>query len=286
MAAVWPRTAVEEVNLFVQISALRAILDREQPGQSCIQTVIGRGYRFIAPVRRCAKGMDSPVSPDSDERIDLAPVAKREPPRASLVVLPFADFGRDPEHDYFVDGVTECLTTDLSRISGAFVIGRSTAFSYKGKSPDPKQIGRELNVRYVLEGSVQRAGNRIRLNVQLVEAETGGHLWVDRFDKPFADILDMQDEIVSRLSNQLQAELIEAEARRAERALNPDAMDFVFRGRSALNRGFSPDILRKARELYERALKLDPGNIDALVGIASVDVLERSPINLYHIRRP
>ena len=111
--------------------------------------------------------------------------------------------GGDPEQEYFVDGVTESLTTDLSRISGSFVIGRNTAFTYKGKHVDLKQIGRELNVRYVLEGSVQRSGNRLRVNVQLIDAETGAHLWAERFDKPVADFFDMQDEIVARLANQL-----------------------------------------------------------------------------------
>src|SRR6516162_7528161 len=134
-----------------------------------------------------------------------AALERREPPRLSLVVLPFTNIGGVPEQEYFADGVTESLTTDLSRISGAFVIGRSTAFSYKGKSPDLKQIGRELNVRYVLEGSVQRSGNRMRVNVQLIKAETSGHLWADRFDKPVSDLFDMQDEIVARLANALNA---------------------------------------------------------------------------------
>ena len=165
------------------------------------------------------------------------PPEKSGPPRLSIVVLPFANIGGDPEQDYFVDGVTESLTTDLSRISGAFVIGRSTAFTYKGKAVDLKQIGRELNVRYVLEGSVQRGGDRMRVNVQLIEAETGAHLWAERFDKPVADLFDMQDEIVSRLANQLRAELIDAEARRAERAPNPDSMDLYFQGQALFYRG-------------------------------------------------
>ena len=152
----------------------------------------------------------------------VAPVEKLEPPRLSLVVLPFANIGGDPEQEYFVDGVTESLTTDLSRISGAFVIGRSTAFTYKGKAVDLKQIGRELNVRYVLEGSVQRGGNRMRVNVQLIDAEIGNHVWAERFEKPLADLLDMQDEIVARLANTLNAQLIAAEARRVEQAPNPE----------------------------------------------------------------
>ena len=133
-----------------------------------------------------------------------------EPPRLSIVVLPFANIGGDPEQDYFVDGVTDSLTTDLSRISGSFVIARNTAFTYKGKSVDLRQIGRELNVRYVLEGSVQRAGARMRVNVQLIDAESGNHLWAERFDKPVADLFDMQDEIVARLANALSAQLFAA----------------------------------------------------------------------------
>jgi len=146
-------------------------------------------------------------------------------PRLSMVVLPFANIGSDPEQEYFVDGVTESLTTDLSRISGSFVIACNTAFTFKGKRVDVKKLGRELNVRYVLEGSVQRSSNRLRVNVQLIDAETGNHLWAERFDKLIADLFDMQDEIVSRLANTLRAELNAAEARRAERSPHPDTMD-------------------------------------------------------------
>ena len=148
--------------------------------------------------------------------------AKPAPPRLSIVVLPFANIGGDPDQEHFADGVTENLTTDLSRIRGAVVIGRNTAFTYKGKAADLKQVGRELNVRYVLEGSVQRGGNRMRVNVQLVDAETGSHLWAERFDRPLTDLFDMQDEIVARLANALNAQLVAAEARRAERSPTPE----------------------------------------------------------------
>ena len=151
------------------------------------------------------------------------------PPRLSIVVLPFANIGGDPEQEHFVDGVTESLTTDLSRIRGSFVIGRNTAFTYKGKAVDLKQIGRELNVRYVLEGSVQRGGNRMRVNVQLIDAETGSHLWAERFDKPLADLFDMQDEIVARLANALNAQLVAAEARRGERTRPPTRWTSIFK---------------------------------------------------------
>ena len=147
-----------------------------------------------------------------------------------MVVLPFANIGGDPEQQHFVDGVTESLTTDLSRIRHAVVIGRNTAFTYKGKPVDLKQIGHELNVRYVLEGSVQRGGNRMRVNVQLIDAETGNHLWAERFDKPLADLFDMQDEIVARLAGAFNAQLAAAEARRAEQAPNPELDGLLFSG--------------------------------------------------------
>jgi TolB-like protein len=194
-------------------------------------------------------------------------------PRLSIVVLPFVNIGGDPEQDYFVDGVTESLTTDLSRINGAFVIARNTAFTFKGKPVDVKRLGRELNVRYVLEGSVQRGGKRLRVNVQLVDAETGNHLWAERFDKPVADLFDMQDEIVSRLANSLDAELVAAEARRAERSPHPDAMDLVFQGSSWYNKGPPPDCMAQARRFYEKAIALDPENIEAMVGLARVEAV-------------
>jgi TolB-like protein/class 3 adenylate cyclase/Tfp pilus assembly protein PilF len=192
-------------------------------------------------------------------------------PRLSIVVLPFANIGGDPEQDYFADGVTESLITDLSRIRGSFVIARNTAFTFKGKAVDVKQVGRELNVRYVLEGSVQRSGNRLRVNVQLINAEAGNHLWAERFDKAVTDLFDMQDEIVSRLANTLGAQLIAAEARRSERFQNPDSMDLFFQGRAWFNKGLTPELMTQAQTSFQRALTLDPGNIDAMHGLAMVD---------------
>jgi TolB-like protein/class 3 adenylate cyclase/tetratricopeptide (TPR) repeat protein len=192
-------------------------------------------------------------------------------PHLSIVVLPFANFGDDPEQDYFVDGVTESLTTDLSRISGSFVIARNTAFTFKDKAVNVQQIGRELNVRYVLEGSVQRSGKRLRTNVQLIDVETGKHLWAERFEKPVVDLFDMQDEIVSRLAQALDAQLVLAEARRAERLRNPDVLDLVFQGLACVYQGPTPEHLTQARGFFERVLVIDPRNVGALVGMASVD---------------
>jgi TolB-like protein/Tfp pilus assembly protein PilF len=189
-----------------------------------------------------------------------------------LVVLPFANIGGDPEQEHFVDGVTESLTTDLSRIRGSFVIGRNTAFTYKGKAVDLMQIGRELNVRYVLEGSVQRGGNRMRVNVQLIDAETGNHLWAERFDKPLADLFDMQDEIVARLAGALNTQLVAAEARRAEQAPSPDSMDLYFQGLAWHNKGLTPDNVAQAQSFFDRALSADPDNLDALIESARADL--------------
>jgi TolB-like protein len=225
------------------------------------------------PVRAYTVVWDGPNPATPAERAGAAPLS---PPRLSIVVLPFANLSGDSEQDYFVDGVTESLTTDLSRISGSFVIARNSAFSYKGRSVDVRQVGRELNIRYVLEGSVQRNGNRLRVNVQLVDAGTGNHIWAERFEKPIADLFDMQDEIVSRLANTLNTQLIEAEARRAERSLHPDAMDLYFQGKAWANRGPTPEHLAQARSFFERALVLDPENIEALVGIAAVEAVNAS----------
>jgi TolB-like protein/class 3 adenylate cyclase/Tfp pilus assembly protein PilF len=221
------------------------------------------------PVRAYAVVGEKPTAATHAERERRGALSA---PRLSIVVLPFANLSGDPEQDYFVDGVTESLTTDLSRISGSFVIGRHTAFTYKGKLVDLRQIGRELNVRYALEGSVQRGGNRLRVNVQLVDAQTGAHLWADRFDKPIADLFDMQDEIVARLANTLRAELTDAEAKRAKQSPHPNSMDLFFQGIASWNKGWTPEYMAQARSFFERALELDPANIEAMVWLASIDV--------------
>src|SRR5947208_1680633 len=256
-----------------------------EPGGICISSsayeqIRGKvGVEFADLGEQNLKNILRPVRAYAviQDRLDVGTSAVIMPspplaPRLSMVVLPFANIGGDPEQDYFVDGVTESLTTDLSRIRGAFVIGRHTAFTYKGKAVDLKQIGRELNVRYALEGSVQRGGNRLRVNVQLVDTETGSHLWAERFEKPFTDLFDLQDEIVSRLANALDTELVVAEARRAERSLHPDAMDLYFQGLARLSKGATPEYAAQARGFFERALALDPENIEALVGVAQVEV--------------
>jgi TolB-like protein/Flp pilus assembly protein TadD len=193
-------------------------------------------------------------------------------PRLSIVVLPFVNLGGNSEQDYFVDGITESLTTDLSRIPGAFVIARNTAFTFKNKPVDARVIGRELGVRYVMEGSVQSSGtgDRIRVNAQLIDTETGAHLWAERFDKPRGDIFEMQDEITTRLARTVGIELVAAEGRRAERERpnNMDAVDLTMRGWAILNQPLSLRRDREACDLFEAALRLDDRNVEALVGLA------------------
>jgi TolB-like protein/lipopolysaccharide biosynthesis regulator YciM len=182
-------------------------------------------------------------------------------PRLSIVVLPFTNLSNDPEQQYFADGITEDVTTDLSRIAGMFVISRSTAFTYKDKRVDAKQIGRELCVRYVLEGSVRRGHSRVRVNAQLIDAETDTHLWAERFDGDAGDLFGLQDEITSRIAVALDLELIAAEAARSTE--HPDAVDYILQGRAAVSNPRSRGKYAEAISLFERALALDPRSVAA-----------------------
>jgi TolB-like protein len=176
-----------------------------------------------------------------------------------------------PAQDYYADGITENLTTELSHIKGSFVIARNTAFAYKGKPIDSKEIGKELGVRYVLEGSVQRDQNRVRVNAQLVDAETGAHLWADRFDEDLADLFKLQDQVVARLANMLNLEIVKAEAAKGARSNNPDAIDLVMRGWGLVNdvgAFSSKEKTNAARALFEQALAIDPNNVEAITGAA------------------
>ncbi|MGA7867370.1 MAG: hypothetical protein WCA23_25835, partial [Stellaceae bacterium] len=152
-------------------------------------------------------------------------------PRLSIVVLPFANLSNDPDQQYFADGITEDLTTNLSQLPDMFVISRNSAFTYRNKLIDTRQIGRELNVRYVLEGSVQRSGSQVRVSAQLIDAETDAHLWAERFDRDASDLFALQDEITRQISLALRVEITTAAAARP--AQNSDVLDYVLRGRAS-----------------------------------------------------
>jgi len=248
--AVWKGRIVSDAALTTRLNAVRCAIGDTGEKQHLIKTLPRKGFRFVGSVQETQTPAIASVAAHPGEQ-DPGRVAgpeqscavngeglgakvhdggtitgPRRSPRLSVVVLPFVNLSGDPEHDNFVDGLVESLITDLSRISNMFA--RNSTLSYKGKEIDVRQVGRELNVRYVLVGSVQRNGNRLRMNVQLIDAESGKHLWAERFEKPIADLFDMQDEIVSRLAYTLHVQLVIAAARRAERLVHPDAKDLNF----------------------------------------------------------
>jgi TolB-like protein/DNA-binding winged helix-turn-helix (wHTH) protein len=323
IAAVWPGTVVEDSNLPTQISALRRVLDRGRPNGSCIQTVPGRGYRFVAAVthpaaeersvsmngkadqaeedapklaadlaasraaiaalsRRRTAGIAiaaavgvvlavtagawwlwsrSKPSPPTKVAVAASTEQRLVAPRMSIFVLPFTNLSNDPDQQYFAEGLTDDLTLDLSRLSELFVLSRNSAFAYRTKPVDTKQIGRELGVRYVLEGSVRRSGNQLRVNAQLIDAETGGHLWAEPFDRDASNMLVVQSEITTRIAIALDLALIDVEAARPKQ--NPDVLDYVLRGLAALNKPPTRENYAEAMSAFERALTVDPGSVDA-----------------------
>jgi len=247
---VWPGV-VEGANVTVQISALRRALDEGPSEPSLIQTIPGRGYRFVGTVTRCGG----------------EPSSAYAAPRLSIVVLPFVNLSTDTDQQYFGDAITDDITTDLSRLAAMVVISRNTAFTYRNKPIDTKQIGRELSVRYVLEGSVRRSGNQVRVNAQLVDAETDTHLWAERFEGDTADLFALQDEITARIAVALNLELIGAEA--ARRSEHPDALDLLLRARASLITPATPQIRAERIAILERALAIDPGSIEAQSWLAN-----------------
>jgi adenylate cyclase len=202
----------------------------------------------------------------------LPAIVKNPAPRLSFVVLPFENLSKDPDQEYFADGITDDLTTDLSRISGSFVIARNTAFTYKGKPVDVKQIGHELGVRYAVEGSVRRSGDQVQVNVQLIDAESGAHQWADRFETDRRNLADAQSEITGRLARSLNVELVRDVGRRLEQEneINPNARDLVMRGWAQWYRPRTIANSQEAQQTFEQALALDPRSVDARIGLATV----------------
>jgi TolB-like protein len=254
LQAVWGGRIVSDSALAARINAARRALGDSGEAQRWIRTLPRKGVRFIGAVREEQEPASASSPPPRTSQPTVAP-------RLSIVVLPFANLGNDPEQQYFADGITDDLTTDLSRLADIFVISRNTAFTYKNKPVDTKEIGRELGVRYVLEGTVRRSGNRVRVNTQLIDAETDAHLWAERFDRDTDDLFALQDEITSRIAVELNLELIAAEAARP--IDHPDALDYIFRGRAAQSKPPTRDTYAEAVGWFERALGLDPRSADA-----------------------
>jgi TolB-like protein len=273
--AVWGGRIVSESTLTSRINAVRKAIGDSGEAQRLIWTLPRKGIRFVGVVREeltPAAPVDArPMTGEDSQSLSAVPrIELKSVPRLSIVVLPFANLSNDPDQEYFAEAITEDLTTDLSRISGSFVIARSTAFTYKGKPIDVKQIGRELGVRYVLEGSVRRAGDQVRVNVQLIDAEGGAHVWADRFETERRNLADAEREITGRLAQTLNLELVKDVGRRIEweRAVDPDAQDLVMRGWCWYYRPRSAASNQEALRAFEQALELDPGSVNAKVGIA------------------
>lgn len=268
MAAVWGRTVVESANLTVQISALRGVLDEGRTEGSCIQTVATRGYRFVAPITRNEHAIPVPTAGGKPNEPGFGSTSVSS--CLAVVVLPFANLSDDPAQGYFADGITDDLTTDLSWIPEFFVISRSAALAYRGKSVDARQVGRELGIDYVVEGSLRAIGSHLHVNAQLIDAESGAHVWADRFETNGNDMSAAGGEITGRLSWELTRNLFAEASRRAERDSRSDAKTLAMRGWSVYHRPRSSVNLQQALQLWERALRIDPGLMSAKIGIALV----------------
>ena len=279
LRAGWGGRAVEESNLAVQIAALRRALGEAPGGEAWIETLPRRGYRYVGPV---------------DVEVPVASVARSVPPTAdvpelalpnqpSIAVLPFQNMTGDATQEYFADGVVEEITTALSRFRSLFVIARNSSFTYKARSVDVKQVGRELGVRYVLEGSVRKAGDRLRITGQLIDASTGAHLWADRFDGSLEDVFDLQDRVAASVAGAIAPRLEQAEIERVKRKPTDslDAYDYYLRGMASYHRPpfANRDAISEALRLFGRAIDLDPECATAYARAAYCYVMRRGSGN-------
>lgn len=248
----WPGLAVADANLTVQVAALRRVLGKNPGSENWIETLPRRGYRYIGPPVTKYSSSDSANSPVYSESLSL-------PDKPSLAVLPFQDMSGDSHQEYFADGVVEDIITGLSRIRWLFVIGRNTTFTYKGRAVDIRSVSRELGVRYVLEGSVRRAADRVRVAAQLLDGTTGAHVWAERYDRQSDDIFALQDEITLSVVGAIEPRLRLAEVDRVKRKRPTDlgAYDLVLQAQSDVYSRM-PQQSAKALVLLERALSLDP----------------------------
>jgi TolB-like protein len=274
--AAWPGLTVEESNLTVQILALRRVFGEEPGGEGWIETLPRRGYRFIGPVSVKDEDSIAATSQFSDSPTTTGVPSLTLPNRPSIAVLPFQNMSGDPEQEYFADGVVEEIITALSRFQQLFVIARNSSFTYKHRPVDVKQVGRELGVRYLLEGSVRRASSRIRITGQLIDAAMGTHLWADRFDGGVEDIFDLQDQVTARVVSAIAPKLEQAEIERAKRKPTEslDAYDQFLRGMAGFYQ-WSKEGNEQGLQHFYKAIELD-SNYAAAYGMAARMYVQRS----------
>jgi len=254
---IWNGRIVSDAALTTRLNVARSTIGDSGEEQRLIKTLPRKGFRFVGQVRETQGATGAEVVDNSAE---LPKPALTLPNKPSIAVLPFANLSSDPEQEYFADGVVEDITMALSLFRWLFVIARNSSFTYKGRTVNVKQVGRELGVRYVLEGSVRKAGKRVRIAGQLIDAETGAHLWADHFDGALEDMFDLQDHVTSSVVGAIAPKLQHAEIKRAKRkpTENLDAYDYYLRGLASAHR-WTRDANGEALQLFCRAVELDPG---------------------------
>ena len=255
--AIWNGRIVSDAALTTRLNVARSAIGDSGEEQRLIKTLPRKGFRFVGQVREAQGPTHSNVA---DHRVEQPKPALTLPDKPSIAVLPFANLSSDPEQEYFADGVVEDITMALSRFRWLFVIARNSSFTYKGRAVDVKQVGRELGVRYVLEGSVRKAGNRIRIAGQLIDAETGAHLWADHFEGALEDMFDLQDHVTASVVGAIAPKLQHEEIKRAARkpTENLDAYDYYLRGLAKVRRSTAKEANREALQLFHKAIELDP----------------------------
>ncbi len=256
--AIWNGRIVSEAALTTRLNVARSAIGDSGEQQRLVKTLPRKGFRFVGQVRE-SRGRTGAVIDDHPAEPPKPALAL--PDKPSIAVLPFQNLSADPEQEYFADGVVEDITMALSRFHWLFVIARNSSFTYKGRAVDVKQVGRELGVRYVLEGSVRKAGNRIRIAGQLIDAETGAHLWADRFEGALEDMFDLQDHVTASVVGAIAPKLQHAEIKRArpKPTENQDAYDYYLRGLAKLRLWRTKEVNGAALQLFLNAIELDPG---------------------------
>jgi TolB-like protein len=274
IAAIWDGRIVSESALSTRMNAVRTAVDDTGEDQRLIRTLPRKGVRFVGTVQE-AQTARTPVAADAP--IEPSRPALSLPDRPSIAVLPFVNMNGDPEQEYFADGAVEEIITALSRFTALFVIARNSSFTYKGRAVDVKQVGRELGVRYVLEGSVRKSADRIRIIGQLIDASTGAHIWADRFEGAYGDIFDLQDQVTASVVGAILPKMEQAEIERAKRKPTDslDAYDYFLHG-LALSHQVTEKAVSEALRLFYRAIEIDPEFASAYSAAAWCCVLRKA----------